>query len=73
MDEPVNQYDVGLYRGSVAFGKGVHRLVTQKQALELAFHLIKSCEADTPQVHEALSRILNLLVMRARPAGEDER
>lgn len=66
MAEPDNLYEVGKFHSSIGFGKGVHRIITHTQALDLAYWLIKEADRDTPGTHAALQRILNLLMERAR-------
>ena len=70
MNEPYNVFDVGVFKGSVAFGKSVHRMLSQLGALNLAYWLIRESTADTPETQEARSRILTLLVQQGKEGGD---
>lgn len=66
MVEPNNVFGIGKYHGSVALGKGVHRMMSSKQALELAYWLIKVADVETPEQIEAASQVMDLLLRNAR-------
>lgn len=71
MDEPQNSYGVGQFRGRVAIERPVHRMMSQQQALELAYWLIHAADDDRPFLDGLRSQILNHLIMRGKPKEED--
>lgn len=68
--EPFNTFGIGRYQGSVAIGKGVHRMLSSKGALDLAYWLIYHADKETGEQREALSRILDLLLHNAKQDTE---
>ena len=70
MAEPYNTYEVGRFKSSVALGRSIHRMLSHRGALCLAYSLIKHADAETPDCHEVLSEILNLIVSRGKPTNE---
>lgn len=71
MGEPMNSYGVGQFRGRVAIERPVHRMMTQQQALELAYWLIHSADQQAPYLDGLRSHILNHLVIQGKPKEED--
>lgn len=70
MSEPYNTFGIGRYQGSVALGKGVHRMMSSKQALDLAYWLIKVADCETAEQIEASSMILDLLLKNAKEGAQ---